>query len=51
VYNSQVDRLTDIVRTSFDCSSFASINDVVKVSSRLVLKILSALQTTSCEYG
>jgi hypothetical protein len=37
VYNSQVDRLTDIVRTSVDCCSFASINAVVKVRSSLLL--------------
>jgi hypothetical protein len=37
VYKNQVDRLTDIVRTSVDCSSFASINAVVQVSSSLAL--------------
>ena len=47
MYKSQVNRLTDIVRTSVDCSSFASINAVVQVSSRLVLKILSALRAVN----
>jgi hypothetical protein len=37
VYKSQVNRLTDIVRTSVDCSSFAAVNALVQVSSSLVL--------------
>ena len=37
MYKSQVNRLTDIVRTSVDCSSFAAVNAVVQVSSSLVL--------------
>jgi hypothetical protein len=37
VYNSKVNRLTDIVRSSVDCSTFAAINDVVEVRSRLVV--------------
>ena len=36
MYKSQVNRLTDIVRTSVDCSSFASINAVVKVRSMVM---------------
>ena len=37
MYNSQVNRLTDIVRSSVDCGSFAAINAAVQVHSRIVL--------------
>ena len=37
MYKSQVNRLTDIVRTSVDCNSFVAVNAVVQVSSSLVL--------------
>jgi hypothetical protein len=41
VYDSQVNRLTDIVRCSVDCSSFADILKIVKVRSRVTLKHFS----------
>jgi len=36
VYKSQVNRLTDIVRSSVDCSSFATIYAVVEVRRSLM---------------
>lgn len=35
VYNCQVNRLSDIVRCSVDCNSFAEILQVVKVCSQM----------------
>ena len=37
MYKSQVNRLTDIVRSSVECSSFAAANAVVEVRCRLVV--------------
>ncbi len=55
VYNSQVNRLSDIVRCSVDCNSFAEILQVIKVCSQMThilpflsLKLSRKVMTCCC---